>query len=352
MSQFEMVAVTLLFLHCFALQSFTRVTLCVFVMSRDRQNDYRSPLSPSERNLFSIYVQYPDLTFENDEDSDCLTATTSSSDPTEADSRFNRLPSELSMVDVSKYQQLLRDYDKILPAETITYYTRLGHNVTTLGQQRPDNLTDHRAIVQWLTKCVTYSSDAADEQSRRIRHIKQLAAFNCTPSDKHLWSNLRQRTRIITSGLSLPTMEEIRLVEALVNVFDQCVCLHELRSTEDNGYSQYRFATPQVVMTDLQKLMHTWLHNLWRWCRGMRDLRVNYMQPIYNALHSNPRAMAELQDFQRQCARVAEMTDKRTRNSTEKCGPAGTKSESKSNASQPGIETVRLKTRYKREHTI
>lgn len=313
-------------------------------MSQDRQNDYYSPLSPSERNLFSIYVQYPDLEFDNEEHFDCPPLIVPTSDSTQTNIDNDKAASEVARTDLSGYWQLLHDYDKTLPAETITYFARLGQKVIQLGQQRPDDLNDRHEVIRWLTKCVKYSSDAASEQSRRIQCIKQLVSFNCVPSEKHVWFNFRQRTKIITSNLSLPTMEEFRLVKALVNLFDQCVGLHGLRSTKNRGVPEYRCAPPPTAIGRLQKLMYIWLHNLRQWCRDMRDVKVDYMQPIYNVLRNSPRAMAEMQDFQKRRARIRETTDRYKK--------GGTKSEPDSSASRPGVGAARTRTRCKREHTI
>lgn len=191
-------------------------------------------LSPTDRELFSLFLQYPEIDFDSQHDATDPESTGTAQSPdldssplataTEATSNASTL------VDTSESDTTLTtpirppndgsgdaddavagDWDTFvllmqqsnLPEECLHYYTSLAHAMIRIGTDlfataRPNRPSQALPVGQWLLKDVTYSMNQAATQVDKIAHLKTLTAFNVTPTGSYLWTTYMQRAKLIT----------------------------------------------------------------------------------------------------------------------------------------------------------
>jgi len=194
-------------------------------------------LSPTDRELFSLFLQYPEIDFDDQTNtaisegtlprqttdfnfSPLATVTERASNASTlyeaSDSDSGSTLATLSPpqkddhedVDVSitaNWEQFLNLVQQSnLPQGCIRYYTSLGQAIINIGSElfataRPNRPSRVLQIGEWLLKCVTYSRDQAASQVDKIAHLKTLVAFNVTPVGSCLWTTYMQRAKLITA---------------------------------------------------------------------------------------------------------------------------------------------------------
>lgn len=146
-------------------------------------------------------------------------------------------------------------------------------------------------------------------------------------------------------NLALPSKQELTIIQCLVFLYNTCVyegLLHGLASRTEGE---------QLLNSVYDKFM-SWLHAYKQWCRGMQELKFEYLQPLIDEFGTHPEAQDAYSDLQHRLKKlrialadplpdIAEMTEKVVNNLN-------------LSARRPGPNTSfqKSKTRYKRERTL
>lgn len=180
----------------------------------------------SEQNLFSLYIQYPDLnTFLDDDSSNDEETKKGFSSP--ISNRGENDENDASQIsqsttcttplrqgiltdssdiayDYHKFIQLIHKTD--LPQPTREYFASSGYQFVSLSNKLRDlarkmiDPTEVNAMLEDSGKLVNRfqeSKDRCSEQMNSISNLKTLIAFNVKPGDGKLWSTYRQRALLV-----------------------------------------------------------------------------------------------------------------------------------------------------------
>lgn len=145
--------------------------------------------------------------------------------------------------------------------------------------------------------------------------------------------------------MALPSKQELTLIQCLVFLYNTSVYDGLLR-----GFSTHTDA--ETLLNDIYDELMSWLHAYKTWCQGMQDLKVDFLHPLLEQFGKDSKAQDEYSDLQTRLKRLwtalsnplpeeAAMTEnvvKKLNLSARRPGP-------KSNS-------IKSKTRYKREHTL
>jgi len=202
------------------------------MMTRSGSSVYgiNDSLSPSDRELFSLFLQYPEIDLDEDDpehtrkaqpsdlDSSPLaivaggTSTASTSiDTSDSDTTLTTPVRPPNHGSDHATDTVVGDWDSFilliqqsnLPEECLRYHTSLAEGIVKIGTDlfataRPNRLNQALLVALWLLKNVTYSMNQASAQVEKIGHLKRLTAFNVTPTGPYLWTTYMQRAKLIT----------------------------------------------------------------------------------------------------------------------------------------------------------
>lgn len=188
-------------------------------------SDELATLAMTERELFSLYAQYPEIDF----DPECCQKTADSSqhfsspasnagerdeiDSVQAsDSTRHTTPLRHDLFtaisandnEYSLFCSKLRNCD--LPPETVRYFRQIGSQFIQLGRLLMTHNTSNavrrsedpvREIANILLPQLEQSTTKVQQQIETIAFITEFAPFNILPTDISLWSNYKQRAFLI-----------------------------------------------------------------------------------------------------------------------------------------------------------
>ncbi|KAK5958204.1 hypothetical protein OHC33_000045 [Knufia fluminis] len=338
-------------------------------------------LSPKDRELFSLFLQYPEIDFDSDEtgtpsnEPDATQSVELDSSPAaERDSNASTL------IDHSNSESTLttpaRHYDEDgehcdddsrghwdefvqlmqqsnLPQECLQYYTALGQAIVNIGSDlfstvRPNNPHPALQTASWLLKNIKYSSTQAAAQVEAINKLTALVAFNVTPTGPHLWTTYMQRAKLITANLALPSKHEADLINSLVFMYDVYVYNEFIQTLGLNLIDEHTGA----VLNNIYHTLMAWTHNYKIWCKGMAELRHKYMRPLIDEFTKHSDAQDELNDFQERITKAKQALT-RPIDSTVDLSEKVVQTLNLSARRKDGATGLkRSRTRYKREHTL
>ena len=275
----------------------------------------------TDKEHFSIFVQYPDLDF--DPEADTLTdkmhdhssspesnmaekvykhsssPESNTADHEEGDSFLassstaHTTPSKHPMFAATSpledehtaFKTLLDKSD--LPSITIDYFRSLGQQVFQLGglvQHLPSDpfSPEFDLAVQCSSRLhsqLSSSLRSTTTQTSSIDSLVGLTAFAVTPTDLTVWPTYRQRIQLITRHLSLPALTERKLLDSLLALFDAYIYNPFLHLTSPDSHT--------VIPADIRNA----IHNLYdaicnlvteyhKWLTAMRDLKSHYLTPL------------------------------------------------------------------------
>lgn len=189
-------------------------------------------LTSNDRDLFSLFLQYPEIDFDvhsddqnepdNPATSDITSAVTTGSQAEDDDKStlVTQMDSSPTLTTPyrtiestpdntndrkcrtwSRLQDLMQQSD--LPPECLHYYTSLAEGFVLIGTDqfetaRPGKSSDVWESAQRLLKSMTYSCEQAKIQVERVAELKTLVAFNVKPAPGQVWSTYQQRSKLIT----------------------------------------------------------------------------------------------------------------------------------------------------------
>ena len=168
-------------------------------------------LSPSDQEMFSLFLQYPEIDFDKTDDdaqpvinTDLPEGTDIESSPTstvvEQGSNANTLVGCQDCLPILATS--IRDADPVsttewaslvhlmqqskLPPECLRYYTLLGQRIISVGVALFGTAPTGRPATavpatSWLLKCVEYSCRQAEAQVNGVAYLRSLVAFNVKP---------------------------------------------------------------------------------------------------------------------------------------------------------------------------
>ncbi|KIW62292.1 hypothetical protein PV04_10476 [Phialophora macrospora] len=140
-----------------------------------------------------------------------------------------------------------------------------------------------------LTQIQQANNKVADEIDN-IEFVKARAPFTIEPERQDLWSNYRQRAKLIAEYISLPCRTEQNILGKLTHIFDAYVynSFLELLALEKVDIDV------QDAMNGLYDVLMALLHNYNIWMRGMKDLRENHMQPVMRRIRACPEILRDI----------------------------------------------------------
>lgn len=200
-----------------------------------RCEDDDSFFSSTDFELFSLFVQYPDMIPKPEEP----TSNGSSTKLVNHDSFQPSSPSTVPDEDIhnssfitfstarttplrplilpelvqprqnswNAYLRLVQGCN--LPQQCIQYFTALSQVLVTIGvtlfcasqNTRDVNILE---LGKWLTACTSYSSHQIERCINRIEDLKKLSAFSYEPTESQIWSTYQQRARLIFAYVQRP----------------------------------------------------------------------------------------------------------------------------------------------------
>ena len=290
----------------------------------------------TDKEHFSIFVQYPDLDFDPEAETtpDKMHKQSSSPDSNMAEhgykhssspksrpaeheegdsflassSTAHTTPSRHPMFasispqadEYTTYKTLLSKTD--LPSVTIDYFNSLGQQVVNLGslvQHLPQDpfspefdLTVKRSA--HLHSQLTTSLKSTITQISTIESLLILQTFIITPTDLSVWSIYRQRIQLITKHLFPPTLSERRLLDSLLAVFDAYVYNPFLHLTSPDCH--------MVIPSDIRNALHNLYETLCelvsayhKWLTAMRNLKSHYLTPLMRRVEESTLIQQEIE---------------------------------------------------------
>jgi hypothetical protein len=189
--------------------------------------DDLAALALNERELFSLYVQYPEINFDPE-------STQKNPEPTEQFSSPGSNTAERDDIDSVQMSNSTRHTTPLkhdlfcaatssddeyaifcsqlrhcdLPSQTVQYFKSMGSRVVQIGRCLTTEEGIQASAVIETTKTLLpqlqHSSNKVSEQMDTIAYITELAPFSIVPTDVSLWSNYRQRASLITKSAFPP----------------------------------------------------------------------------------------------------------------------------------------------------
>jgi hypothetical protein len=174
-------------------------------------------LAMTERELFSLYARYPEITFESECTErlpECVEHFSSPRSNTEdvnddsfqaSSSTRHTTPlrhdlSNSSNDEYTAFNRQLRDCD--LPQASVQYFNSLEVRFVQIGRYlNHDDAESPEFILQvsdLLVKQMRDSANSVNEQIHTISWVAELAPFNILPTDVALWSNYQQRASLVS----------------------------------------------------------------------------------------------------------------------------------------------------------
>lgn len=275
-------------------------------------HDDFSAFGLTERENFSIFVQYPDIEFdpeltkmhqhdhkhfsspasnaiENEEgDSSHASSSTAHTTPSKHP-MFAALPHELDEYTV--YKTLLNRGN--LPAFTKDYLTNIGEQIVQIGGlvQLQEFSSTHHALILQLTSHVStqiYASfKSITTQLSAVSSLLSLTAFSLRPTDLTLWSTYLQRVRLITKSLSLPTFTEHRLLHSLLALFNAFVYHPLLHLTSTTAA---RLPFPSAIsdaIHNVYDLLCALISTYWTWISSLEHLKQTTLVPLVRRIQES-----------------------------------------------------------------
>ena len=294
--------------------------------------DDLATLALNERELFSLYVQYPEIDFDPECNKTATEAPNHFSSPASklgdhdldsvhhSNSTAHTTPSRHEMFDAASsnddeytaYCSQLQQCD--LPAQTVRLFKNMGAQVVQMGpclleDHRSDDITKaHSSLLQQLQ----HSTRKVDEEVATIAFVTDLAPFNIVPTDTSLWSNYKQRASLVCKyaipsiippaeqadiprHLSSPSQTELNLLSQLLRVFDAYIYhpyLH-LKTTSSN----FDISTSATI-NNLYNALLNLLSSYKRWIRSMSSFKQSYMTPIMRRIQDSPWIQREIEQME------------------------------------------------------
>ncbi len=355
-------------------------------------------LAPTERELFSLYAQHPEINFDPKSTQKMAESSAHFSSPASNTGHGDELASvEASNStrhttplkhdiyntgvsdedDYTAFCTLLEDCD--LPPQTLQYLKSIGSRFAHLGRcliaehdVQPGLVT---GITSSLLPQLQHSAYKIKEQMDTVEFVANLASFNIFPTDVSLWSNYRQRATLISKSvafstakhlplankrhrhLSCPSRTELKLLDQLVHVFDAYAYHPYLHLKLQDGAILTEIGDAVNALYDALMMV---LAMYQKWLRTMRGFKAKYMLPIMRRIQASPWIQREIEqmDMTAEAAQEAlsknkdgvgnvaslALQDDQVRAATRVAERRATSSASKVPA--------RTKTRLKREHTV
>lgn len=216
-----------------AIHALLSAIVVMSVTNCTHRDDGDGTLSPADLELFSLFMQYPKMTFNSDElpqtvESFNLTSTenvnssplSTAPDTNVKNSSFisastaqttplcplilaelNSPPPE----SWTEYLHLVQRND--LPQECQQYFVAMGQCAVNIGLALFRS-TQYRqtfnviAVGEWLSELIRYSCGQLNRQINRVAHLKTLLAFTSRPAESQMWSTYQQRARLILAYVS------------------------------------------------------------------------------------------------------------------------------------------------------
>lgn len=221
---------------CFTTGCF-EIALTTFKMttsSRTSVYELDDSLSPTDQELFSLFLQYPEIDF----DSPQTTSSYDNQDLVRSNEYIHpiatiaeRDPSVSTLIETSGSYSISttpvrhpnhqhdRANDTVtgtwdnfvhlmqqsnLPKECVQYYTLMGRAIVNIGSElfakaRPKRPSSVISVGGRLLKNVTYSMGQAAAQVNKLAYLKTLIAFNVTPAGPCVWTTYMERAKLITA---------------------------------------------------------------------------------------------------------------------------------------------------------
>ena len=176
----------------------------------------------TERQLFSLYVQYPEINFDPEstrmepESSDHFSSPASNTvdrdelaSVQESNSTRNTTPLKHDMfrtetAEEDEYAMYCKHLARCdLPSQTVEYLSKIGSSIIPLGRcvLAGDLPSDTESdIDNVLLPQLRRSTHKIQEQIDTIDYVTELTPFNVVPTDVSLWSTYRQRTSLISKS--------------------------------------------------------------------------------------------------------------------------------------------------------
>ena len=178
-------------------------------------------LALTERELFSLYAQYPEIDFNPESPQKMAAFSEHFSSPASNTGNCDEFTSveasnstrhttpvkhdmfEADTDDGDEYTSFCSHLQRCdLPPQTTRYLKSIGSACTHLGcciinedVGEPAHITE---TVDSLLPQLQYSSSRIKEEIATIDYITELASFNIFPTDISLWSNYRQRAALVS----------------------------------------------------------------------------------------------------------------------------------------------------------
>jgi hypothetical protein len=180
-------------------------------------------LAMTERELFSLYARYPEITFDSEIKSECTdklpecvehfsSPRSIAEDPNEdsfqaSSSTRHTTPIRHDLFNTSNdeytaFSRQLRDCD--LPPANVQYFNSLAARFLQIGRylnhpnENDDSTSFILQVADSLVKQMRNSASSVDVQIHTISWVADLAPFNILPTDVALWSNYQQRASLVS----------------------------------------------------------------------------------------------------------------------------------------------------------
>lgn len=363
-----------------------------FVMATHSRHSIYSltdSLSPTDQELFLLFLQYPEIDFDSNGSASTsdeqkpeavpeavpdVGSSPSSNGPAAASSGSTLIdytdtgfawraapvkttqaipifPDITATSDWNDFVQLVQHSD--LPEECLRYYTSLGQSIVHIGAQLNATAKAHQSsnllqVATALFENATYSCRQTAAQVEKIASLKTLVAFNTNPTGPYIWTAYMQRMKLITMNLALPSRRELDFVDSLVLTYSAHVYDEFVFSVSANAVDR----TISGLIHDIYNILMTWLQSYKQWCNGMKELRYRYMKPLIHQFTRQLEAQRDFVDFQDRLDRAR----KTLRKPVDSNGDLSDKMVQTLNLSArrpgPATSSKRTRTRYKREHTL
>ncbi|KAK5045626.1 hypothetical protein LTR84_008995 [Exophiala bonariae] len=193
---------------------------------------------------------------------------------------------------------------------------------------------------------VRRSSESVQDQINNIAYVKTLAPFEIHPTSIDIWCNYRQMLHLIVKHTMLPCRTELVFVEHLAHIFDAHVYHPFLLST----HMERRLCYVETAVNLAYDAIMTLLHKYRLWCKAMKDVKQNHLQPVLHRIQNSPDILQSIRELEaQQEAAKAVMRREHTPGTQPLDARARLALEQTSRSKQIPAKT---KTKFRREQTI
>jgi hypothetical protein len=196
-------------------------------MSQDAFADYDGDeIDLTDKELMSLFVQYPDMPDEDDnesaaasedfgEDADTSTWSDTTTHTTPLRNDAVALPGSKPLPEFSVF--MLRLNESSLPQHAIDYFRSLGHMILQIGwllfppsgnmSVTKENFREARDICGHMISLLESSGQRVKDQIDNVAYILALAPFTVQPAPEDLWTNYKQIAELIIEWVGAPLWE-------------------------------------------------------------------------------------------------------------------------------------------------